>query len=134
MKKKEVSSRKSQKKTDHKWSSLPKELPVLPAKDLVAFPGVMMSLSVTRTASIDAVEHALSGDKLVFLVTQRNTETEDPSGRDLYRIGVVANIVRTLQQPDSRYKVLIQGLVRAKARSYRRGRFTTAIIEPIPQR
>jgi len=134
MKKKEVSSRKSPKKTDHKWSSLPKELPVLPAKDLVAFPGVMMSLSVTRTASIDAVEHALSGDKLVFLVTQRNTETEDPSGRDLYRIGVVANIVRTLQQPDNRYKVLIQGLVRAKARSYRRGRFTTAIIEPIPPR
>ena len=134
MKKKEVSSRKSPKKIDHKWSSLPKELPVLPAKDLVAFPGVMMSLSVTRTASIDAVEHALSGDKLVFLVTQRNTETEDPSGRDLYRIGVVANIVRTLQQPDNRYKVLIQGLVRAKARSYRRGRFTTAIIEPIPPR
>lgn len=132
MKRGKTPSRRNKQPPAHKWANLPAELPVVPAKDLVAFPGVMMSLYVSRAASVDAVEHAIAGDKLVFLVTQRNTETDDPSGRDLYRLGVVANIVRTLQQPDGRYKVLIQGLVRARAKSYRNGDFLTARIEPIP--
>lgn len=131
MKRGEVPSRAKSKKTPHKWESLPRELLVLPAKDLVAFPAVMMSLSVGRSGSIDTVERALAGDKLVFLVAQRNTETDAPTARDLYRIGVIANIVRTLQQPDGRYKVLIQGLVRARARSYRQGTFLIAQVEPI---
>lgn len=102
------------------------ELPVLPAKDLVAFPSVMMALYVSRTSSIRAIETALEHNTLIFIVTQRNPDTDDPRGRDLYKVGVIANVVRTLKLPDERYKVLIQGISRARALSYRRGEYLTA--------
>lgn len=117
-----------------KGSSLPasedtqgiEELPVLPAKDLVAFPSVMMALYVSRSSSIRAIESALEHNTLIFIVTQRNPDTDDPRGRDLYKVGVIANVVRTLKLPDERYKVLIQGISRARTLHYKRGEFLTA--------
>lgn len=96
---------------------LPDSIPVLPAKDLVAFPTVMMSLHVGRTSSIKAVESAFKGDKLIFIVSQ-TSETEEPKGKDLRKVGVVANVVRTLKIPDGRYKVLLQGIIRGEAQKY----------------
>ncbi len=113
--------------------AIPAILPVLAAKDMVPFPGVMMSLYLSRPASIRAMEAAMNGDHLVFIVSQSKPDAEDPSPRDLYKIGVVAHIVRTLQVQDGRYKVLLQGLVRAKVTQYgSKQRHMTARIAPLP--
>jgi ATP-dependent Lon protease len=112
---------------------IPSELPVLAAKDMVPFPGVMMSLYLSRPTSIRAMESAMDGDRLAFIVAQANPEAEDPGSKDLQKVGVVAHIVRTLQVQDGRYKVLLQGLVRARARKYSvKKRFLNASIEPLP--
>lgn len=109
-------------KSDFQFAAdVPSVLPVLPAKELVAFPSVMMSLYVGRPSSVKAVESAVKGDKLVFIVSQRTQDTDDPKPRDLYEIGVIANVVRTLKLPDGRYKVLLQGLARAKALKFSNG-------------
>jgi ATP-dependent Lon protease len=113
--------------------AIPASLPVLAAKDMVPFPGVMMSLYLSRPASIRAMEAAMNGDHLVFIVSQSKPDAEDPSPRDLYKIGVVAHIVRTLQVQDGRYKVLLQGLVRAKVTQYgSKQRHMIARIAPLP--
>jgi ATP-dependent Lon protease len=111
---------------------VPGSLPVLAAKDMVPFPGVMMSLYLSRPASIKAMEAAMADDQVAFVVTQSNPEVDDPTNKDLYKIGVVAHIVRTLQVPDGRYKVLLQGLVRARVKKYEtKNRFMSARIEPL---
>lgn len=111
---------------------IPSELPVLAAKDMVPFPGVMMSLYLSRPTSIRAMESAMDSDRLAFIVAQANPETEDPTSKDLQKVGVVAHIVRTLQVQDGRYKVLLQGLVRARASKYAvKQRFLNASIEPL---
>ncbi len=117
-------------------AELPTLLPVLPAKDMVAFPSVMMSLYVGRPASVSAVERAMEADRLIFIVAQRNQETEDPGKADLYRVGVVANVVRTLKLPDGRFKVLLQGIVRAEAERFNGTDPLTAKIRPleVPER
>jgi ATP-dependent Lon protease len=93
----------------------------------------MMSLYLSRPASIRAMESAMAGDRLAFIVAQQDTQVEDPKGRDLFKVGVVAHVVRTLQVSDGRYKVLLQGLVRAKARKYEtKQRFIVTKISPLP--
>jgi len=97
---------------------IPSTLPVLTAKDLVAFPGVMMSLFVSRAASMRSVERALSTTRQLFVVAQQNSDVAEPTAHDLYTVGVVAHIVRTLTLPDGRLKVLAQGMTRAEASAY----------------
>jgi ATP-dependent Lon protease len=111
---------------------VPNVLPVLAAKDMVAFPGVMMSLYLSRPESIRAVEAAMGEERLAFVVTQKNPDVEDPKGRDLYQMGVVAHIVRTLHVPDGRIKVLLQGLVRARAKKFEGKKFLSCKIDPLP--
>lgn len=113
------------------YDSFPSNLPVLACKDLVAFPSVMMALYISRPSSLKAVENALSGNKLIFVVAQRNQETEDPKINDLYKVGVIANVVRSLKMPDDRHKVLLQGITRAKVLQYRRGDYPETTVEPI---
>ncbi len=96
---------------------IPETLPVLAARELVAFPSVMMSLYIGRASSVKAIEASMESHKLIFIVAQRNQETEDPTPDDLYGMGVIANIIRTLKLPDGRYKVLIQGLLRGSLKS-----------------
>jgi ATP-dependent Lon protease len=114
--------------------TFPPELPVLPAKDLVAFPSVMMAIFVERSSGIKAVEGAMAGDRLVFVATQKNGDIDEPSGRDLYKVGVVAHIIRMLKLSDERYKVLIQGIARARARRYRRDDIMIAMIDVLHDR
>jgi ATP-dependent Lon protease len=113
---------------------IPSIMPVLAAKDMVPFPGVMMSLYLSRPESIRAMEAAMDGERLVLVVAQMKTDVEDPVAKDLYKIGVVAHIVRTLQVQDGRFKVLLQGLIRAQVKKYEnRDRYMSARIEPLPQ-
>jgi ATP-dependent Lon protease len=134
--KKKISDSESyQSVTQPEEIAIPDVLPVLAAKDMVPFPGVMMSLYLSRAESISAMEAAINQERLAFIVAQSRGDVEDPRISDLYTFGVVAHIVRTLQVQDGRYKVLLQGLVRAKVKHYRSedNGYITAEIDPIPQ-
>lgn len=112
--------------------AIPQTLPVLAAKDIVPFPGVMMSLYLSRTESIRAMEAAMNGDRVALVVAQNRPDVEDPTAKDLHKVGVVAHIVRALQVQDGRYKVLLQGLIRARALRYEtKKRYMSARIEPM---
>jgi len=96
--------------------SLPETLPVLPVRDIVVFPYMVLPLFVSREKSIKALEEALSKDRLIFLVAQQNLTEEEPSFRDLYRVGTVAIVMKMLKLPDGKIKILIQGLSKASVK------------------
>lgn len=93
---------------------LPEELPVLALREFVVFPYMVLPLFVARERSIAAIEEAMEGDRLVLLVAQRSPETVDPDPDDLYQIGTVAMVMRSMRMPDGRLKVLVQGLGKAR--------------------
>jgi ATP-dependent Lon protease len=93
--------------------SIPDELPVLPLREMVVFPYMVLPLFVKRERSIAAVDDALAGDRLLMLVAQRDAEIADPTPDDLYRVGTVVTVMRTMRTADGRLKVLVQGLARA---------------------
>jgi len=97
---------------------IPEELPILPLRETVVFPYMVLPLFVGREASVAAVDDALAGDRLVLLVAQRDAETDEPSADDLYRVGTVAMVMRTLRLPDGRVKVLVQGLAKAEVEGF----------------
>src|SRR5262245_37261564 len=102
--------------------AIPEELPVLPLREMVVFPYMVLPLFVARDRSIAAVEDALSGDRLLLLTAQRDGEIEDPGPDDLYRVGTVVTVMRVLRMADGRVKVLVQGLARAHRLVRRAGR------------
>jgi ATP-dependent Lon protease len=89
------------------------QLPLLPLKNVVLFPHMIVPLYVGRERSIDALENAMTRGKQVFLCTQRRADCEDPKEADLYRVGVLGEVVQLLKLPDSTIKVLIEGSSRA---------------------
>ena len=89
------------------------QLPLLPLKNVVLFPHMIVPLYVGRERSIDALEEAMAQGKQVFLCTQRQADCEDPKEQDLYRVGVLGEVVQMLKLPDSTMKVLIEGSSRA---------------------
>ena len=97
---------------------IPETLPVLPLRDIVVFPFMIVPLFVSRDRSIKAVDQSLSENRLIFLLTQKDVEQEEPSIKDLYLMGTVAIIMRMLKLPDGRIRVLVQGLTRAKIDSF----------------
>ena len=97
---------------------IPEELPVLPLRDMVVFPYMVLPLYVARPQSITAVEDALASDRLLLLATQRDSDIEDPSPDDLHRIGTVVMVMRLLRLGDGRVKVLVQGLAKASIDSF----------------
>ena len=97
---------------------LPDELPLLPLREFVVFPTMIVPLFIGRERSLAALEEALTGDRLLCLVAQRDPEIEDPGPDDLHRIGTVAMVMRTLRLADGRVKALVQGLSRVEVRSF----------------
>jgi ATP-dependent Lon protease len=97
---------------------LPAELPILPLRESVVFPYMVMPLFVTREKSVAAVEDALAGDRLLLLVAQRNPELENPGADDLYRVGTVAMVMRIMRLADGRVKALVQGVAKARIESF----------------
>jgi ATP-dependent Lon protease len=93
--------------------SPPEMLPLLPVRDIVIFPYMVLPLFVSREKSIKALEEALAKDRLIFLVGQKNLTEEDPSMKDLYRVGTVALVMKMLKLPDGKIKILVQGLSKA---------------------
>src|SRR5205823_13971909 len=89
------------------------QLPLLPLKNVVLFPHMIVPLYVGRERSMAALEAAMAQGKQVFLCTQRRADCEDPQEGDLYRVGVIGEVVQMLKLPDSTIKVLIEGTSRA---------------------
>ncbi|HVS65906.1 MAG TPA: endopeptidase La [Thermoanaerobaculia bacterium] len=95
---------------------IPDVLPVLPLKDTVLFPFIIVPLSITSDASAQAVDHALANNRVVLLASQRDPGVDQPGAQDLYEVGTAALIMRMLKLPDGRIRVLVQGLSRARIR------------------
>jgi ATP-dependent Lon protease len=89
---------------------VPDVLPVLPLKDTVIFPYIILPLSVARDKSVQAVDRALSEHRHILLVPQRDANLHDPLEEDLYRVGTASVIMRMLKLPDGRIRILAQGL------------------------
>src|SRR4030043_657601 len=101
------------KEAEKELVSLPETLPLLPVRDVVVFPYMVLPLFVSREKSIKSLEEALSKDRLIFLVAQKKHSEEDPSPKDLYRVGTVAVVMKMLKLPDGKVKLLVQGLSKA---------------------
>src|SRR5918999_5659442 len=96
---------------------IPETLPVLPLRDIVIYPFMIVPLFVSREKSIRAVDEALGENRMILLVSQRDLDKEEPAGADLYQTGTVAVIMRMLKLPDGRIRILVQGLARAAIES-----------------
>jgi ATP-dependent Lon protease len=99
---------------DESQLKIPEVLPVLPLRDIVVFPFMIVPLFVSRDRSIRAVDQSLSESRLIFLTAQRDINQEEPTTTDLYQTGTVSIIMRMLKLPDGRIRILAQGLTRAR--------------------
>jgi ATP-dependent Lon protease len=99
---------------DNEDLKIPEILPLLPVRDVVVYPYMIIPLFVGREISISAVDWALSRDRLIFLATQKDISDEEPSPDAIYTVGTVAMIMRMLKLPDGRVKILVQGLAKAR--------------------
>jgi ATP-dependent Lon protease len=90
-------------------------LPIVPLRDVVVFPHMMMPFVIGRPSSTRALEHALLKDKRIFLAAQHDASVDDPRPDDIYTMGCVANVVQSLKLPDGNIKVLVEGVDRARA-------------------
>ena len=97
---------------------IPDQLPLLPVRDIVVFPYMVLPLFVGREMSIKAIEAALAGNRMIFLATQKALDVENPQPSDIHTIGTVGIIMRMLKLPDERIKILVQGLSKAKIADY----------------
>src|SRR3990172_6629160 len=92
--------------------SIPEHLPVLPLRDIVIFPFMIVPLYVSRDRSVKAVDSALSDNRMICLVAQKEQERENPSVEDLHRMGTVAVIMRMLKLPDGPIRFFVQPMNR----------------------
>ncbi|TNF50464.1 AAA family ATPase, partial [bacterium] len=97
---------------------IPEVLPLLPIRDIVVFPYMIVPLIVGREKSIRALDEALKGDRLIFLTAQQTGEVEEPGTGDLHELGTVSVIVRMLKTPDGKAKILVQGLQRGQVKEF----------------
>ncbi len=109
--------------TQHKpqpinFDDIPDIIPLLPVRDVVIYSYMILPLMVGREKSIRAVEQAVSGNRLIFLATQKSSSDEDPSPDDIYSTGTVAMVVKMLKLPDGRVKILVQGVAKGRIVSY----------------
>jgi ATP-dependent Lon protease len=93
---------------------LPEQLPVLPLRDVVTFPYMILPLLITGEKAIQAVDQALTQNRMVLLLAQRNSETESPNSSEMYEIGTIGMVIRMLKMPDHGVRVLVQGVARAQ--------------------
>lgn len=106
--------------------------PILPLRDIVVFPGMIVPLFVGREKSVKALESVVRQDSRILLVSQKNAGQDDPSKADIYQIGTVAAILQLLRLPDGTVKVLVEGLHRAKISGFLDNKdFYQAQVEPL---
>jgi len=107
-------------------------VPVLPLRDVVIFPYVVIPLLVGRQASLAAIDAAVEADKLILLVAQRDGETQEPGAADLHRVGVLGRVLQVARLPNGSTRVLVEGFARAKVTRYvTGGPFIRAVAAPL---
>ncbi len=97
---------------------VPQTFPVLPLRDIVVFPHMIVPLFVGREKSIRALEEVMRNDTFILLATQENASDDDPSTSSIYKIGTLASVLQLLKLPDGTVKVLVEGISRAKVSHY----------------
>ncbi len=106
-------------------------LPVVPLRGTVVFPGTVTPITLGRTRSIEALEYSTNLDRKLFVVTQKDDETEEPQAADLFRVGVVCKVLQVMRFPTGSLKALIEAETRAKVVRYNtQSSFTTAMVSP----
>ena len=114
--------------------SIPDTLPVLPVRDVVIFNYMILPLFIGRDKSVQAVDAALKNGRHLLVCAQKEESTEDPKPEDLYEVGTVVQVMRMLKMPDSRVKILVQGISRARVTGYHQVEpFLEARIETLPE-
>ncbi len=106
-------------------------LPIVPLRDVVVFPHMMMPFVIGRPSSTRALEHALSQDKRIFLAAQKDAANNDPTSNDIYAMGCVANIVQSLRLPDGNVKVLVEGVERARTIEWKEDKGFSRVVAKI---
>jgi len=111
---------------------IPDVLPLLPLRDIVVFPYMIVPLYVNRQRSIEAVDHALAQNRLILLSAQKNAQEDTPKEDGIYKMSTVGIIMRMLKLPDGRLRILVQGMMRARIESLNLSEsFITAKLTPI---
>ncbi len=108
-------------------------IPVLPLRDVVVYPHMVIPLFVGREKSILALDQAMKGDKQIILVAQKQADVDDPTAEDLYRIGTLATILQLLKLPDGTVKVLVEGSARATVDELIAAEFFAARVTAVPE-
>lgn len=98
---------------------IPTLLPVLPLPDVVTYPYTIVPLLVSTESGINAVDQALSKNRMVLLLTQRDQSGETPASNDMYEVGTVGAVIRMLKLPEQKVRVLVQGIARAQVREWK---------------
>jgi len=112
-------------------TSAPRRLPILPLRDVVVYPHMVIPLFVGRDKSVVALDAAMSEDKEILLVAQKNADVDEPEAGDLYEIGTVATILQLLKLPDGTVKVLVEGGERARITDLGVGECFAAVAVPL---
>jgi ATP-dependent Lon protease len=109
-------------------------LPIVPLRDVVVFPHMMMPFVIGRPSSTRALDHALLKDKRIFLAAQHDASVDDPRPDDIYTMGCVANVVQSLKLPDGNIKVLVEGVDRARAVEWKEDKgFYRVVVKVLPK-
>ena len=110
-------------------------LPVLPLRNIVVFPNMVVPLFVGRNKSINALEQVMDNDQELLFLSQKNSEVDDPSENDLYKIGTKGKILQLLKLPDGTVKVLVEGITRCNVKKIKFSEdFVSAEIEELPKK
>jgi ATP-dependent Lon protease len=114
---------------------IPANIPLLPIRDVVIYPYMILPLFVGRGLSIKAVDEALNKDRYIFLAAQKDSTIEEPEEEQIYTVGTVAMVIRMLKLPDGRVKILVQGVAKARIKKFYKdeGGFFTVDIEKIEE-
>ena len=109
-------------------------LPLLPIRGIVVFPYMVLPLPIGREASVRAVERALESDRRLLLVAQHQAAMDEPQPDDLYHIGTLASVLRTIKLPDGRLKLLVQGLSKVRIHRFQQSPpYFSADFEPLEE-
>ena len=112
----------------------PLVLPVLPLRDIVVFPHMIVPLFVGREKSVRALENVMQDDKQILLVAQKNAADDNPSSDEIYEVGTVGTVLQLLKLPDNTVKVLVEGVRRARVKKFTpNGEFFEAEIEVVEE-
>ncbi len=111
----------------------PSELPVLPLRDVVVYPHMVMSLFVGRPPSVKALEASIESDSTIVLLAQKRSDVDEPGGDDLFKVGTLATILQMLKLPDGTVKVLVEGQERVDVRALSEGECFVADAVVVPE-